>query len=283
MQGWQTFHTQGLVKIGDVFVVSAVEIQQDTARNGHATDALHDFSVDRSPGRGRAWLFKFDGSGRLLHRLELSDGSIYHPGGIDYDGQFIWVPVAEYRPNGHSHVFRVDPHSMNAQRIFSVSDHIGAIVHNVHRGTLHGVSWGSRRLYTWTMRANGAAVKPRWVPNPDCFIDYQDCHYHGVEYMLCGGVARYDTPRGPIAFGGMVLVDLRSMRPEHLVPINQFIDEGAGPNPALALSHNAFWMEPAADGSCRAYFMAETNNQARLCVVDAIPWRARRRPLSPAR
>ena len=31
--------------------------------------------------------------------LTLGEGAIYHPGGIDYDGTHIWVPVAEYRPN----------------------------------------------------------------------------------------------------------------------------------------------------------------------------------------
>ena len=28
--------------------------------------------------------------------------------------------------------------------VFAEADHIGGIVHNVHNGTFHGVSWGSR-------------------------------------------------------------------------------------------------------------------------------------------
>ena len=32
---------------------------------------------------------------------------MYHPGGIDYDGRHIWVPVAEYRPNSRSIIYRV--------------------------------------------------------------------------------------------------------------------------------------------------------------------------------
>ena len=31
---WQTFHTQGLVKIGETFYVSAVEVLESTVRNG---------------------------------------------------------------------------------------------------------------------------------------------------------------------------------------------------------------------------------------------------------
>jgi hypothetical protein len=106
---WRTFHTQGLVKIGETFYVSAVEVIESTVRTGTVTDALYDFALDRSPGAGRGWLFKFDATGHLLGQLELTDGTKYHPGGIDYDGHSIWVPVAEYRPNSTSHIYRVDP------------------------------------------------------------------------------------------------------------------------------------------------------------------------------
>ena len=36
---WTTFHTQGLIKIGDSFYVSAVEVLESTIRNGVDTDA----------------------------------------------------------------------------------------------------------------------------------------------------------------------------------------------------------------------------------------------------
>lgn len=277
---WPTFHTQGLVKIGETFYVSAVEVIESTVRNGTVTDALYDFSMDRSTGAGRGWLFKFDAAGQLLGQLELTDGAKYHPGGIDYDGQYLWVPVAEYRPNSRSNIYRVDPETLAAELVFAENDHIGGIVHNLHRGTLHGVSWGSRRLYTWKVAGekNGAPiVSSDWVPNAQFYIDYQDCHYQGIEYMLCGGVASYSIPSGSItfdsiAFGGLDLVDLRRARPEHQVPVNLFIDEGTEANPGLALTHNAFWVEPRANGSLRAYFMTESDNQADLLVYDATPW-----------
>ena len=140
------YHTQGLVKIGDVFYVSAVEVLESTVRNSAVTDALYDFSIDRSAGAGRAWLFKFDATGQLLGKIELTDGSKYHPGGIDYDGRHIWISVAEYRPNSDTNIYRVDPATLEAEWVLSERDHIGGIVHNVHGGTLNGVSWGSRRL-----------------------------------------------------------------------------------------------------------------------------------------
>lgn len=92
--------------------------------------------------------------------------------------------------------------------------------------------------------------------------------------MLCGGVARYATPYGPIAFGGLDLVDLRSHRMLHQVPVNLFTDEGAGPNPELSLMHNAFWVEPRGEG-LRVYTMNESNGQADLVVHDVTPWMLR--------
>jgi hypothetical protein len=273
---WTTFHTQGLVKIGDTFYVTAVEILESTTRNSVDTDALYDFSIDRSTGAGRGWLFKFDATGKLLGKVELSDGTMFHPGGMDYDGRYLWVPVAEYRPNSQTRIYRVNPRTLTAELVFTAKDHIGGLVHNVHRGTLHGVSWGSRRLYTWALSRDERHVKGSltdWEANSEGYIDYQDCHYHGVEYMLCGGLNKYTTPAGSVAFGGLELVDLRTNRPEHQVPANFYIDEGSGPNAGLVVTNNAFWLEPKGDGtSLRAWFMTETNNQAKLVTYDVTPW-----------
>ena len=168
--------------------------------------------------------------------------------------------------------------TLEAEFVFSEPDSIGGMVRNRHGDTLHGVSWGSRRLYTWTLERSPQRGAPprvtgsRWEPNPQFYVDYQDCHYQGVEYMLCGGLSSYSTPYGPIAFGGLDLVDLRKNRMEHQIPVNHFIDEGAGPNPTLSLAHNAFWAEPTGNGSLRMYFMTESDNQADLLVYDVVPW-----------
>jgi hypothetical protein len=100
---------------------------------------------DRDTGEGAGHLFKFDKTGKLLADLPLGEGAVYHPGGIDYDGRYIWVPVAEYRPNSSAIVYRVDPATMKATEVFRYRDHIGGIVHNTDDNTLNGVSWGSRR------------------------------------------------------------------------------------------------------------------------------------------
>lgn len=283
------FHTQGLVKIGDIFYVSAVEIIEKTNTYA-ASDNLWDFSITRTPGKGRGWLFKFNREGTLLGKTELTLGDIFHPGGIDYDGRYIWVPVAEYRPNSASNIYRVDPETMEADLVFHVSDHIGGIVHNLDRDTFHGVSWGARRMYEWKIeqqkKGQGKIVSESWSPNPVHYIDYQDCHYHGINYMLCGGLQKFDTPAGRVAIGGIDLVDIadRYPVPVHLLPISQYWNIGdemeAGGktvgNAEMIVSNNPFWFEllvdqPTAEvgtNIARFYFLPNAGSESRLLVYD---------------
>src|SRR5262245_46330750 len=156
---FNTFHPQGMVKIGDTLYVSSVDIRTPTKRYPQLQDGY-----DRDTGEGVGHLFRLDMKGNLLADLTLGEGSVYHPGGIDYDGKSIWVPVAEYRPNSRAIIYRVDPATMKATEVFRYGDHIGGIVHNTGGKSLHGVSWGSRRYYRWTLDDNekvtNAAVPP---------------------------------------------------------------------------------------------------------------------------
>jgi hypothetical protein len=43
----------------------------------------------------------------------------------------IWVPVAEYRPDSRSIVYRVDPATLEATEVLRFADHIGGIVRPV--------------------------------------------------------------------------------------------------------------------------------------------------------
>jgi hypothetical protein len=145
-----THHPQGMVKIGDTLFVSSVEIKEPTKRFPQPVDGY-----DRDTGVGVGHLFKIDMKGNLIADITLGEGTIYHPGGIDFDGKHIWVPVAEYRPNSRSIVYRVDPETMKAEEMFRFPDHVGGVVHNTDDKTLHGVSWGSRRFYRWSLDATG--------------------------------------------------------------------------------------------------------------------------------
>src|SRR5919107_2664415 len=52
---FRTFHPQGMVKVGDMFFVSSVEVTVSTRRFAQPVDGY-----DRDPGQGAGHLFKFD-------------------------------------------------------------------------------------------------------------------------------------------------------------------------------------------------------------------------------
>jgi hypothetical protein len=251
--GFKTFHPQGLVKIGDHFYLSSVEITTRTKPFAQPAGGY-----DRDAGEGVGHLFKFDKAGTLVADLKLGEGTIYHPGGIDYDGRDIWVPVAEYRPNSRAIVYRVDPAAMKAREVLRVADHIGAVVHNTDDRTLHGVSWGSRRFYRWHLDGEGIVISPV-LPieqlrtlNPSHYLDYQDCKYAGRRRMLCTGVTEMRVQPGaaPFRLGGIDLVNLDDGRPVHQVPVLLWTPGG------LNMTQNPVWLESSSDG-LRAYFIPE--------------------------
>jgi hypothetical protein len=229
---FRTWHPQGLVKIGDTFFVSSVEVRS------------------RERGEGVGHLFKIDRTGRLLADLTLGEGAIYHPGGIDYDGTNIWVPTAEYRPDSRSIVYRVDPASMKATEVFRFADHLGAIVHDSSEKTLHAVSWGSRRLYAWKVGNERAA--PVRTTNPSHYVDYQDCKYAGGQRMVCSGVTeiRQTAQSPPFRLGGIEIVDLVRGQPVFQAPVLLWTAGG------LAMTQNPVCLEETTTG-LRGYFMPE--------------------------
>jgi hypothetical protein len=250
---FNTYHPQGMVRVGDTFFVSSVEVKVPTRRLPQPVGGY-----DRDTGEGAGHLFKFDSRGNLLADLRLGEATMYHPGGLDYDGTSIWVPVAEYRPNSRSMVYRVDPGSMRATEVFRFADHLGAIVHNTDDRTLHGVSWGSRRFYRWTLGGDGKVTNAHVPPetlrtiNTSHYVDYQDCKYAGQRRMLCTGVTELrqapDAP--PFRLGGLDLIDLRDGRPRHQVPVLLWTPRG------MDMTHNPVWLEPSTAG-LRGYFMPD--------------------------
>ncbi len=258
--GFDTHHPQGMVRVGDALFVSSVEVKAATRRFPAPVDGM-----DRDAGAGVGHLFKMDLQGRLLSRTTLGERTMYHPGGIDYDGRWIWTSVAEYRPDSRSIVYRVDPDTLQATEVFRFRDHLGAIVHDPVSRELHAVSWGSRRFHRWTVGPRGE-VNPdavRTASNPSFYVDYQDCKYLGKRQMLCSGVTelRWLPDGAPFRLGGLDLVSMDDARPLHQVPIPLWTTSG------LAMSQNPVWIEPNQSGGLRVYFMPE-DNRSILYVFD---------------
>lgn len=258
---FDVYHPQGFALVGDHLFLSSVEILEPTRRFDPPSDGF-----DRSTGRGRGHLFKLNLDGELVAHVELGEGDVYHPGGIDFDGTSIWVPVAEYRPHSRTIVYRVDPQTMEATEAFRFAEHLGGIVLNIDDRTLHAVSWGSRRFYTWRIdevldrSRSEIPPEPAQSPNPAHYVDYQDCQYVGDGEALCTGVSRITGPEHTVALGGMELIDLREGRPLHQVPVPLWTEAG------VPMTQNPVAFEISGNG-LRAYFLPE-DDDGRLFVYD---------------
>ena len=218
-----TFHTEGLAITPRHIFLSSVEITEPTQKYPSPVNGY-----DRTPGKGVGHLFVMDREGHLQKDIVLGEGDMYHPGGIDFDGQNVWVPVAEYRPNSASIIYKVDATSLKASEQFRVKDHIGGIVRDDTTGHLVGNTWGSRKFYDWTPTGRETGS---WA-NPSHFVDYQDCQYVPAGKMLCGGVT--NLPQSPAAggaastyeLGGMALIDLHTHAILHEVPFQRWSTAG---------------------------------------------------------
>jgi len=254
-------HPQGLIKIGERLFFSSVEVTTPP-RRGAGGDGF-----DRDTGRGVGHLFEATMDGRLVADLVLGEGTMYHPGGLDFDGRDIWVPVAEYRPNSRSIVYRVDPQTRSAVAAFRFADHLGGIACNTDDRSLHTVSWGSRWIYRFALDRSGrptdtdAPLSTLRTRNRSHYIDYQDCKYVGLQRMLCSGIADVLRSAGerPLPLGGIDLVDLVSGAPLHQLPVGLTTPAGA------SMTRNPSFFEAADGGGVRAYFLPD-DNQATLYV-----------------
>jgi len=261
---FRTGHPQGLVKIGAAFYLSSVEIVVPPKKHPLPLNGC-----DRTTGEGVGHLFHFDSSGNLLRDITLGEGSIYHPGGIDYDGKSLWIPVAEYRPNSQSIIYRVHPETLEAAKIFRCHDHIGGLAYNRCNGTLHGISWGSRKFHAWTpgeghvWQEEQAEPERRTHVNGSHYINYQDCQFLETHYMLCSGLNSYTLPNvGRVALGGLELVDLDVHAALHQVPVPLYSDT------MRPMTQNPFSVELHHD-HLRFYFVPD-DHESTLYIYDAV-------------
>lgn len=257
--GFGTYHPQGMALVGDRIFLSSVEIIEPTVRYPQPVDGY-----DRSTGAGKGHVFVLTRDGALVEDIEVGQGSIYHPGGIDFDGERVWVPVAEYRPNSTSIIYSIDPDTFEVTEELRHDDHVGGVVMDATTGQLHGVSWGSRTLFSW----NKQGRLLRSITNPDHMLDYQDCAYAGGGQQLCSGVTGLPTADGgSFELGGIALTELADGTVTHQVPISLFSTAGH------AITRNPVSLER--DGEVLRLFAAPDDGEERagteLFVYEARP------------
>ncbi len=136
-------------------------------------------SVDKEQKRG--WLFKIDRQNANLNsKIELTDRTLIHPGGLQFDGHYLWIPNAEYKSQGRTMIYGVDPNSLEICTSFPVDDHIGAIASD-GKNLLYGVNWDALHFYIWDF--DGHQLNK--VDSPTSMA-YQDIKYFAGK-LLCSG------------------------------------------------------------------------------------------------
>lgn len=250
-----THHCQGMVKIGKDYWLSSVEV-------------LPEFAGDRSHGKG--YLFQVSATGQLLNSIELGEGPLYHPSGLDFDGTHLWIALAAYKPNSQSIIYKIDPFQRTVKEIFRWEDHLGAIALNPDTQILHGATWGSRHLYKWDSKEVAKKQESKEsIPytsqlNPSSYIDYQDNQYLGGGEMLYSGVATYKKPGEPaFSLGGLEIWDILEGKIVHQLPIPLW-----SPKTGRVMTQNPCFLEALAPNQVRAYFLPD-DNEASLYVYEA--------------
>src|SRR3954469_8905319 len=144
----ETWHTEGIVRLGDRWIVSSVQVTEPTVKypDGQIIDG-----TDRTPGAGFGHLMDFDANGRLLSdRVLNAPGALeYPPGGLDYDGRSVWVTLAQYRPNSASTFLRVEPLTLAMTPLLHAHDHFGGVVNDTIRHRLVKLNWGAQAATSW--------------------------------------------------------------------------------------------------------------------------------------
>lgn len=281
-----TGEPEGMVRVGDdrLFVSSG----QWTVPTEKYNQTIN--GTDRSPGAGFAHMIIYDLQGRRIANASLTAaGDIeYHGGGVDYDGRYIWITLAQYRPNTTATIARIDPLTLDQTRLFRTNDHNGGIVHDTITDELVTLNWGGRNATTWSLKEYpkdytplpGFTLPIRSVATSSFFIDYQDCKFLGHHaipslmvsqahrpgagslkttrpIMLCGGVATL----GAYNLGGLALVDLETMLPLWEVPITLTSDLG------VSLTENPVDAH-VVDGKLRVLFLPDQRNST-LYIYEA--------------
>jgi len=177
-------HPQGMVRLDGRWWISTVDLQ-----------AL------------AGWVLVVDEDGALLERVAVGDDVRFHPGGLDHDGEALWVASSEYRPRSTAVVERLATSASaggdrRPEPAFRVDDHVGAVVRLGPDGDLVGWTWGSRRFLRW--RLDGTVVAE--ARNPGHFIDHQDGQWVGDDLVLCAGVSTVVMAEGPRSLGGLGLL-----------------------------------------------------------------------------
>jgi beta-lactamase class D len=134
--------------------------------------------VDRKNKTGHLGEFELS-TGKLIRSVPVHNGERYHPGGMAGDGDWLWLPVAEYKPRSSAVIQKRSKKTLALETEFSVPDHIGCVA--VDGDRVYGGNWDSLQMYTWDR--DGRLVETR---NNTSGTSFQDVKAQNGELIGAG-------------------------------------------------------------------------------------------------
>jgi hypothetical protein len=200
-------------------------------------------SVDQDNRKG--YIHEFDRrTGKLLRRLELTDGAKYHPGGISISGRSIWVPVAELKPKSTAVLVEIDADSLRIRRRIHVADHLGCVA--ASGPNLVAGNWDSELLYIFDLSDN---ARVRTVPNPSS-TRYQDMKFVDGQLVAGGSLTLWSGAVDWIDWPAMKL--RRTLRSGAVGPVRPLGRGGPYTGEGMAIEGRELYVVPE-DGPSRLF------------------------------
>jgi hypothetical protein len=145
-----------------------------------ATDTIFITSVSKKDSAALLW--KIDRATLdVIAVKNLAEYFMFHPSGLQFDGEWLWLAIAAYSENSSAKVLKVDPATLKVKSSFKVADHIGLVISD-GRGTVIGANWDAKKFYFW----NEKGKLSKTLDNPTAH-GYQDCKLRGPQLVCSGG------------------------------------------------------------------------------------------------
>ena len=223
---FETDHPQGVIRVGERYFLSSVRIPVDDSGTVDKTKPGRGFLIEVAAGQARRG---HESAGSQSHRTVRR--MVYHPGGLASDGEFLYVPVSEYRPDSSCHIYKVNVETFQqVGEPVKFKDHVGALSIDRERKRIYGMSWNSARIYVWDYDWKLLYLNP----NPILNVGYQDMDFIGGNTLACSGFSKHMVGDEEVMIGGIDLINATTWLPEHRIMVTTRSKSGR------LLTNNAF-------------------------------------------
>jgi hypothetical protein len=160
---------------------------------GLAVDGKRFFLSSVDKGEKTGWVYVIDrDTYKIQKSIRLALGDQYHPGGMQLVGDFLYVPLAEYRPKSSATILKVDTRNYQVHFVARVDDHVGAIA-VAKDGTMYLANWDAREIII--LEPDGKVREKKLNPTSTA---YQDMEWHEGKLWGTGHTSVNNRPTSVI-------------------------------------------------------------------------------------